>query len=867
MASSSPSPVQPAPEPPVPESMTVPELLQIGTPLTKVSSTSKHKKLVFRIDPDQGQISWDSKSHKIIPIEAIKELRCGADARYDREQFQLSPEYEDRWITIIYILDGEYKALHLIAPTKDVYNMWQITLHKLYAIRQELMAGLGNLEMRQTLWEKHYWKSSDEERDQKLEFSEVEKLCKRLNINTNSENLLRLFNATDVRKRNYLDFQDFRRFVKLLKARPEVDRLYKQIKAKSKDVFDYDAFEMFMHDKQLTTLTRPEIQALFAKYTRPSETPESPIQSPSAAPSSETSSLTPVDPTAVIMTPDAFASFLLSNDNSALIDSNRNIWQDMTRPLSEYYVSSSHNTYLVGHQLVGVSTTEGYIRALLHSCRSVELDIYDGDKEPMIFHGKTLTSKVSLREVCEAIKKYGFVSSPYPVIISAEIHCGIPQQEQMVDIMISVFGDALVQAPVDARPIITVLPSPEELKGRILLKAKNLLISRTQSRPPGDSGVVEVSASSASDSDMMHEVKEEWDYAKKREAEAVKGMQLSFSSCPELNGLLEIRGIMERVRGRGKSNPPVNGGPRSSEAGKTKPKMSFALVALLVYTVGVKCRGINKKEEYAPEHMFSLSETTANKMLKTNMIDLIKHARTHMVRIYPKGLRLNSTNYEPHRYWSGGAQLVALNWQTFDLGYMINHAMFQRNGRAGYVLKPPALRLNQKELLGKRTDHFLDVTVISAQQLPQPKDSSWRDILDRSMIDPYVEVSVHVPDWTVAPDGTHVGLTADVEGPPSATAACTHTYRTSVVKNNGFNPVWEEKLRIPFTCVGDMKDLIFVRFTVKQGDKDDDEPLAVFCASLGSLQSGYRHLPLHDAQLSQYLFATLFVRIHIHDIL
>lgn len=97
----------------------------------------------------------------------------------------------------------------------------------------------------------------------------------------------------------------------------------------------------------------------------------------------------------------------------------------------------------------------------------------------------------------------------------------------------------------------------------------------------------------------------------------------------------------------------------------SKVKMSFAVASLLVYTVGVKCRGINKKEHYAPEHMFSLSEKTANKVMKQGMVDLIKHNRTHLVRIYPKGLRVNSSNYLPHRYWVAGAQLVAINWQTF----------------------------------------------------------------------------------------------------------------------------------------------------------------------------------------------------------
>ena len=99
---------------------------------------------------------------------------------------------------------------------------------------------------------------------------------------------------------------------------------------------------------------------------------------------------------------------------------------------------------------------------------------------------------------------------------------------------------------------------------------------------------------------------------------------------------------------------------------KVKVRMSTSLLSLLVYTVGVKCRGINKKEHYAPEHMFSLSESRANKMFKRDgTLDLIKHNRTHLVRVYPKGTRVSSTNFLPQNFWSAGVQLVALNWQTY----------------------------------------------------------------------------------------------------------------------------------------------------------------------------------------------------------
>jgi phosphatidylinositol phospholipase C delta len=148
-------------------------------------------------------------------------------------------------------------------------------------------------------------------------------------------------------------------------------------------------------------LSRPELLQLFMRYAKKmnDETPEpadislAPLPSSSQAPISPLSTSPPtVSPPSIdtlgtqvtqklsaspqfpgpAMSLDGFSSFLLSSDNSTFSDQQGKISHDMTRPLSDYFVSSSHNTYLTGHQLIGSSTIEGYIRALLHSCRSVE---------------------------------------------------------------------------------------------------------------------------------------------------------------------------------------------------------------------------------------------------------------------------------------------------------------------------------------------------------------------------------------------------------------------------------------------------------------------------------------------------------------
>jgi len=68
------------------------------------------------------------------------------------------------------------------------------------------------------------------------------------------------------------------------------------------------------------------------------------------------------------------------------------------------------------------------------------------------------------------------------------------------------------------------------------------------------------------------------------------------------------------------------------------------------------------------------------------------HNMAHISRMYPRGSRLNSSNYNPAALWDAGVQMTALNYQTFDTGMHLNNAMFAANGGCGYVLKPPYLR-------------------------------------------------------------------------------------------------------------------------------------------------------------------------------
>jgi hypothetical protein len=563
--------------------------------------------------------------------------------------------------------------------------------------------------------------------------------------------------------------------------------------------------------------------------------------------------------------PNGLASYLVDKDELSLFELIKYITspcgnalemvaaQDLSLPSSSYFVSSSHNTYLTGNQLSSDSSAEAYKDVLLRGCRCIEIHVWDGveqwkpganqddddggqrseshtddrpgkiglkerlimkvckgimntfspfdpegntvddrladliHSEPRVLHGFTLTKEVLFREVCQTVKDYAFASSDLPLIVSLEVHCSPLQQHVMVDIMEETWGEFLLPVPdFDS----DCLPSPGQLRNKILVKAKYVPSDKKHSEKTGSKAPVQFDDDG--DDESLHEV------------------------------------VIESGEKQTKKVKP--------------PKITSRLSRLGIHTRGITFKSLEQPEALMPNHIFSLSEKAALAVQRTMPKALFTHNRDFLMRTYPHGMRFDSSNFDPVIFWRAGVQVVALNWQSWDAGMILNEGMFA--GSDGYILKPKGYRREDPQdpqstcearagssIVSKRLDR-LAVTVLAAQNLPLYQQGD-----DPASYAPYVKVRFHTePDPLTAMVGEETGGEQVKE--------IGYTGRTA--KGRGTSPDFGGETIEFLNIDGVVPELAFVSFVVMNDFVGPDVMSAWACVRLDKLRLGYRFVRLHD---------------------
>ena len=282
--------------------------------------------------------------------------------------------------------------------------------------------------------------------------------------------------------------------------------------------------------------------------------------------------------------------------------------------------------------------------------------------------------------------------SDLPLIVSLEIHAGEQQQAIMVEIMMETWRGLLLRSPSEHGGD---MPTPDSLKRKILVKVKH------------------------------------------------------GPTPKEDNSKLSIRKIKSSSSGASPSDSDELAddrlaGPQKKEK---KSKVIEKLGALGIYTSSYSFKGLAKPEATVPNHVFSLSEKKLMEVHESAGPTLFSHNRNFLMRAFPSGTRISSSNLDPSIYWRKGVQMVALNWQKWDAGMMMNDGMFA--GTQGWVLKPQGYRGDGqwKKAIGKESQAEaishktldLSIELYAAQDLPLPLELSKPDHFH-----PYVKCELHV---------------------------------------------------------------------------------------------------------------------------
>uniref|UniRef100_A0A3Q3AV19 1-phosphatidylinositol 4,5-bisphosphate phosphodiesterase n=1 Tax=Kryptolebias marmoratus TaxID=37003 RepID=A0A3Q3AV19_KRYMA len=524
-----------------------------------------------------------------------------------------------------------------------------------------------------------------------------------------------------------------------------------------------------------------------------------------------------------LISPEGLLFYLMGPETSIVVQDKLANCQDMTQPIPHYFIKSSHNTYLTAGQFSGVSSPEMYRQCLLSGCRCLELDCWKGkppDEEPIITHGFTMTTEILFKDVIEAIAESAFKTSKYPIILSFENHVdSVKQQEKMANYCKTIFGDALLTEPLEKYPLKPgqQIPSPSELMGKILIKNKKGHEKPAQTKKPGPA-VTDQTAAAGAPQDPNSPPQDETNPPASAQEDQAEG-EAAVEDIEEQEDTEEQDEEKMKTSDEGTAGQEV-----------TAYEAMSSIVNYIQPNKFISFENAKKKNKsYA---ISSFVETKGEAMIAKTAVEFVEYNKRQMSRIYPKGTRMDSSNYSPQPFWNVGCQLVALNYQTMDFPMQLNMALFEYNGRTGYLLKHDVMRRSDKKF-----DPFCDrIDTVVASTLTI-KIYSGQFLSDKS-VKTGVEVEV-------------IGLPGDPK----------KKYRTKwSTTPNAINPVWNEE---PFVFEKILlPEMAALRIVVHE---ENGKFVGHRIIPVDAIQSGFHHICLRSESNMPLTLPALFVYIEVKD--
>uniref|UniRef100_A0A673I6G7 Phosphoinositide phospholipase C n=1 Tax=Sinocyclocheilus rhinocerous TaxID=307959 RepID=A0A673I6G7_9TELE len=789
--------------------------MQTGTQMVKLRGGSKGLVRFFYLDEHKSCIRWrpSRKNEKAkIAIDSIREVCEGKQS----EIFQRYADgsFDPNCCFSIYY--GEHmESLDLVSGTGEEARTWITGL-------KYLVAGISDEDsLAKRTWLKQTFTEADKNGDGCLSISEVLQLLHKLNVNLPRQKVKQMFKEADTDdNQGTLGFEEFCSFYKMMSTRRDLYLLMLTY-SNHKDHLDTDDLKRFLETEQkMTNVSKEHCVEIVSKFEP-----------------------CPDNQTLCVLGIDGFTNYMRSPAGDIFNPEHYEVNQDMTHPLSNYFIASSHNTYLMGDQLMSQSRVDMYAWVLQAGCRCVEVDCWDGqDGEPIVHHGYTLTSKILFKDVIETINKYAFIKNHF------EHHAF----KKMAQYLTEVLGDKLDTSSIPADPS-GLLPSPEALKGKILIKGKKLPPNIDEDAEEGD----------VSDEDSADEMEDDCNKS------VLHYNMNTISTLKQAENVAKkkLDNLMKESKIRDREDPDSFTIAALPPAGKHDKSLlkQVLLESLMVcglfnifyvsFLMSVTVICFNRKKKtmklsralsdlvYTKSvvgssgwQVSSMSETKAHQLMQQKPVQFMRFNQHQLSRIYPSPYRVDSSNFNPQPFWSAGCHLVALNYQTEGRVLQLNRAKFYCNGNCGYILKPACMCEGSfnpvaEDPLPGRLKKQLVLKIISGQQLPKPKDSMLGD--RGEIIDPFVEVEI-------------IGLPVD---------CCKE--QTRVVDDNGFNPMWEETL--VFTL--HMPEIALIRFLVWDHDPIGQDFIGQRTIAFNSMIPGYRHVYLEGMEE-----ASIFVHVAVNDI-